>query len=146
MPANAITTTDAGNAQRFARDHGVRLAFEMHPGFVVYNPATLLRLRDACGADGEAIGANLDPSHLFWQGIDLEAAIPELGRAGAIFHVHAKDTAILRPAAVNGVLDTVPLGDVAARRVSSGRWATPPGSSGDASSSPSGWLATTSSR
>jgi sugar phosphate isomerase/epimerase len=97
---------------RFAADHGVRLAFEMHPGFVVYNPATLLRLRDACG---EAIGANLDPSHLFWQGIDLEAAIPELGRAGALFHVHAKDTAILRPAAINGVLDTVPLGDVGHR-------------------------------
>src|SRR5579859_6129969 len=61
-----------------ARQHGVRLGFEMHPGFVVYNPATLLRLREACG---EAIGANLDPSHLFWQGIDIEAAIAELGKA-----------------------------------------------------------------
>ena len=57
--------------------HGVRLGFEMHPGFVVYNPRTLLRLRDACG---EAIGANLDPSHLFWQGIDVETAIAELGQ------------------------------------------------------------------
>jgi sugar phosphate isomerase/epimerase len=97
----------------FAAQHGVRLGFEMHPGFVVYNPRTLLRLREACG---EAIGANLDPSHLFWQGIDIETAIEELGKAGAIYHTHAKDTAIhARNAALNGVLDTVPLGDVAHR-------------------------------
>jgi sugar phosphate isomerase/epimerase len=97
----------------FAAQHGVRLGFEMHPGFVVYNPRTLLRLREACG---EAIGANLDPSHLFWQGIDIETAIAELGRAGAIFHTHAKDTAIhARNTALNGVLDTVPLGDVGHR-------------------------------
>ena len=92
---------------------GIRLGLEMHPGFVVYNPRTLLRLREACG---ESIGANLDPSHLFWQGIDIETAIAELGREGAIFHVHAKDTAIHpRNAALNGVLDTVPLGNVGDR-------------------------------
>jgi sugar phosphate isomerase/epimerase len=96
----------------FAAAHGVRLGFEMHPGFVVYNVASLLRLRDACG---EAIGANLDPSHLFWQGVDLEAAIAELGRHGAIFHTHAKDTALLAPARINGVLDTVPLGEPSRR-------------------------------
>jgi len=97
----------------FATQHGVKLGFEMHPGFVVHNPRTLLRLRDACG---EAIGANLDPSHLFWQGIDVETAIAELGRHGAIFHTHAKDTALnSRNAALNGVLDTVPMGDVANR-------------------------------
>jgi len=91
----------------------IRLGFEMHPGFVVYNPRTLLRLRAACG---EAIGANLDPSHLFWQGIEIEAAIAELGREGAIFHVHAKDTAIHpRNTAMNGVLDTIPLGEVGNR-------------------------------
>ena len=97
----------------FAAEHGVRLGFEMHPGFVVYNPATLLRLRERCG---ETIGANLDPSHLFWQGIDIETAIAELGQAGAIFHTHAKDTAIhARNASLNGVLDTVPLSDVGRR-------------------------------
>jgi sugar phosphate isomerase/epimerase len=91
----------------------IRLGFEMHPGFVVYNPRTLLRLRAACG---EAIGANLDPSHLFWQGIDIETAIAELGREGAIFHTHAKDTAIhVRNTARNGVLDTIPLSRVAER-------------------------------
>jgi sugar phosphate isomerase/epimerase len=97
------------DAASFAVAHHVRIAFEMHPGFVVYNPATLLRLRDACGEAGAAVGANLDPSHLFWQGVDLEAAIRALGAARAIFHVHAKDTALLPPAAVNGVLDTAPL-------------------------------------
>jgi sugar phosphate isomerase/epimerase len=97
----------------FAGAHGVRLGFEMHPGFVVYNPATLLRLRAACG---DAIGANLDPSHLFWQGIDVETAIATLGAEGAIVHTHAKDTAIHpRNAALNGVLDTVPLGEVGRR-------------------------------
>jgi sugar phosphate isomerase/epimerase len=97
----------------FASAHGVRLAFEMHPGFVVYTPATLLRLRRAVG---EGIGANLDPSHLVWQGIDPVVAIRELGRAGALFHVHAKDTArnedeIRR----RGVLDTIPMSDAADR-------------------------------
>jgi sugar phosphate isomerase/epimerase len=97
----------------FAAAHGIRLGFEMHPGFVVHNPRTLLRLRDACG---ESVGANLDPSHLFWQGIDVEHAIDELGRAGAIFHTHAKDTALHpRNAPLNGVLDTVPMGRVTER-------------------------------
>lgn len=96
-----------------AASRKLRLGFEMHPGFVVYNPVTLLRLREACG---ESVGANLDPSHLFWQGIDLEVAIAELGRAGAIFHTHAKDTAINpRNAALNGVLDTVPMAEVGRR-------------------------------
>mgnify|MGYP000011746095 CR=1 FL=1 len=86
----------------FCRKHGVRIALEMHPGFVVYNAGTLLKLRAAAG---EEIGANFDPSHLFWQGCDPIAAVHALG--GAIFHVHAKDTRI-NPytTAVNGVLDT----------------------------------------
>jgi sugar phosphate isomerase/epimerase len=98
-------------AGAFASEHGVRLGFEMHPGFVVYNPRTLLRLR----ADvGEVIGANLDPSHLFWQGIDPIAAIRDL--AGAIHHVHAKDTAMdTYNVARNGVLDLEPYDDVANR-------------------------------
>ena len=56
----------------FAAKHGVRVAIEMHPGFVVYNPASLLRLRAAAG---DNLGANFDPSHLFWQGIDPVEAI-----------------------------------------------------------------------
>ena len=97
----------------FAEQHGVKVALEMHPGFVVYNPETLLRLR---GAAGSAIGANFDPSHLFWQGIDAVEAIKALGRERAIFHVHAKDTYI-DPAntRVNGVLDTKDYGRIAER-------------------------------
>jgi sugar phosphate isomerase/epimerase len=98
-------------AGQFAVDHGVRLGFEMHPGFVVYNPKTLLRLRSEVG---EVIGANLDPSHLFWQGIDPIAAIREL--ASAIYHVHAKDTALdAYNVARNGVLDLERYDDVANR-------------------------------
>jgi sugar phosphate isomerase/epimerase len=99
------------SAGAFASEHGVRLGFEMHPGFVVYNPKTLLRLRSEVG---DMIGANLDPSHLFWQGIDPIAAIRDL--AGAIYHVHAKDTA-LDPynVARNGVLDLERYDDVANR-------------------------------
>ena len=78
------------------------VAFEMHPGFCVYNPETLLRLREAVG---EEIGANFDPSHLIWQGMDPVAAIRAL--SGAIYHVHAKDTKVdALNTARNGVLDT----------------------------------------
>lgn len=98
-------------AGAFAQEHGVKLAFEMHPGFLVYNPETLLRLRNAVGP---VIGANYDPSHLFWQGIEPTASIRAL--AGAIHHVHAKDT-FVDPSnvAVNGVLDTKPYSDLANR-------------------------------
>jgi sugar phosphate isomerase/epimerase len=74
---------------KFAADHGVKIAIEAHPGYVVYSPETMLRLREACGPN---IGCNYDPSHMFWQGIDPIHAIRVLG--GAIFHVHAKDTQI----------------------------------------------------
>lgn len=88
----------------FAREHGVKICLEMHPGFVVYNPETLLRLREAAG---ETIGANFDPSHLFWQGINPLEAIRKLGEA--IYHVHAKDTRIdASNTSVNGVLDLKP--------------------------------------
>jgi sugar phosphate isomerase/epimerase len=98
-------------AASFAKSHGItRVAFEMHPGFVVYNPETLLRLRSAVGPE---IGANLDPSHLFWQGIDVVEAIKALGQEDAIFHFHAKDTYVdRRNVAVNGVLDTKHYGRV----------------------------------
>jgi sugar phosphate isomerase/epimerase len=89
---------------KFAADHGVKVAIEMHPGFVVYNPETLLRLR---AITGPSVGANLDPSHLFWQGIDPIGAVRVLG--DAIHYVHAKDTQ-LYPANMprTGVLDTKP--------------------------------------
>lgn len=77
-------------AAKFAREHGIhKLALEMHPNFVVYNPKTLLRLREAVG---EEIGANCDLSHLFWQQCDAVEVIHMLGKQGAIFHAHMKDT------------------------------------------------------
>ena len=87
----------------FAKNHGVtKIAFEMHPGFCVYNPETLLRMREAVG---DVIGANFDPSHLIWQGIDPVAAIRAL--EGAIYHFHAKDTKLDKyNVAKFGVLDT----------------------------------------
>lgn len=77
---------------KFAREHGVhRIALEMHPNFMVYNPRTLLRLREAVG---EEIGANNDLSHLFWQGCNPVEVIHFLGKQGAIFHAHMKDTVL----------------------------------------------------
>ncbi len=90
-------------AGAFALAHNVpHIAFEMHPGFCVYNPETLLRLRREVG---DVIGANFDPSHLIWQGMDPVAAVREL--KGAIYHFHAKDTKVDKyNTARNGVLDT----------------------------------------
>ena len=79
-------------AVKYARDHGIRrIALEMHPNFMVYNPLTLLKLRDAVG---EEIGANNDLSHLFWQGCNPVEVIRMLGKQGAIYHAHMKDTVL----------------------------------------------------
>jgi sugar phosphate isomerase/epimerase len=92
------------DAAKYSREHGVkRLALEMHPNFAVYNPRTLMKLREAVG---EEIGANNDLSHLFWQGCDPVEVIHFLGKQGAIFHAHMKDT-VFFPENVNkyGVLN-----------------------------------------
>jgi sugar phosphate isomerase/epimerase len=92
---------------KFAADHGVRIAIEMHPGFLVYSPETMLRLRAEAG---DAVGCNYDPSHLFWQRIDPIEAVRILNKA--IFHVHAKDTKIFDSNCnKTGVLDTKPYVD-----------------------------------
>jgi sugar phosphate isomerase/epimerase len=89
----------------YARDQGVeRICLELHGYQNVYSVATLQRLRDAVG---EAVGANLDPSHLMWMGADPLAAARALG--DAVYYVHAKDTLInTEIAGVNGVIDTTP--------------------------------------
>jgi len=86
------------------KDNGVKYAFEIHPGFVVYNTETMLKLRSACG---DSLGVNFDPSHLFWQGMKPVECVKAL--AGAIYHVHAKDS-IVDPTntSVNGVNDAKP--------------------------------------
>ncbi len=97
---------------KFAKANGVKMiCFEMHPGFSVHNPEALMRLREAVG---DIIGANFDPSHLWWQGMDPAAAIRYLGKA--IFHFHAKDVKIdPYNTAKNGVLDTKSYTDEANR-------------------------------
>ncbi|PTX94785.1 xylose isomerase [Verrucomicrobia bacterium LW23] len=95
-----------------AKSHGInQICLEMHPGFVVYNGETLLKLRNAVGP---VIGANFDPSHLFWQGIDPVRSLRDL--KGAIYHVHAKDTRVYEENSLrNGVLDTKPYSQEADR-------------------------------
>jgi sugar phosphate isomerase/epimerase len=89
---------------KFAVEHGVKIAIEMHPGFVVYSPEGMLRLRSIAGP---SIGCNFDPSHLFWQNIDPIAAVRVL--KDCIFHVHAKDTQMYSANLPRtGVLDTKP--------------------------------------
>ncbi|MCD1266997.1 TIM barrel protein [Shinella sp. AETb1-6] len=76
-----------------AKEYGVeRIALELHGNQYVYNVPSLLKLRSAIGP---VVGANLDPSHLFWMGADPLVAAEALGEA--IFHVHAKDTMLNAP-------------------------------------------------
>lgn len=91
-------------AGKYIEDQGVKFAFEMHPGMLVYNVETMLKLRDAVGP---VLGCNFDPSHLFWNGVDAVAAIRKL--AGAIYHVHGKDCYVDNlNIAVNGCNDNKP--------------------------------------
>ena len=121
-----------------AANEGVKIAFEAHPGFSAYNPETILKLHAVGSPLGSAgvspasggispansgsigvppvrsnLGANLDPSHFFWQGIDPVESARILGDAGCIFHVHGKDCGIdphnMRR---NGGLDTKNYGDL----------------------------------
>ena len=86
---------------RACRSAGVKVAIEMHPNFVVYNPETMMRLRALAP---NVIGCNFDPSHMFWQGVDVVSAIRTLG--DSIYHVHAKDCRLdAANVAKNGVLD-----------------------------------------
>ncbi|MFC7142669.1 sugar phosphate isomerase/epimerase family protein [Halosimplex aquaticum] len=89
-----------------AADHDVKVAIEMHPNMLVYEPTGMLELRERTN---EYIGANFDPSHLFWQGIDITEAIRFLGEEDAVHHFHAKDTKVYEAnSRVKGVLDTEP--------------------------------------
>ncbi|MCT7666144.1 sugar phosphate isomerase/epimerase family protein [Shinella kummerowiae] len=95
-----------------AKDCGVeRIALELHGNQCVYNVPSLLKLRSAVGP---VIGANLDPSHLFWMGADPLVAAEALG--DAIFHVHAKDTMLNAPVqATTSLLENGSLMNIPAR-------------------------------
>ena len=87
--------------QARAADADVKVALEMHPHNLVYNPATMERL--ATEINATHVGAEMDPSHLFWQGIDPTLAVKSLG--DLVYNAAAKDTRINPAAKVNGVLD-----------------------------------------
>lgn len=95
-----------------ARDAGIeQIALELHAHQCVHNVPSLMALREAVGP---VIGANLDPSHLFWMGADPIAAAGALGEA--IYHVHASDCLInAAQKAVGGLLETRARMDVAGR-------------------------------
>jgi sugar phosphate isomerase/epimerase len=87
--------------QAFAADHDVKVCLEMHPGNVVFNPRTMVRL--ATEINATHIGAEMDPSHLFWQGIDPTEATKSLG--SLVYNAAAKDTRINPAAKINGTID-----------------------------------------
>ncbi|MFC4990035.1 sugar phosphate isomerase/epimerase family protein [Saliphagus infecundisoli] len=97
----------------FADDHEINVAVEMHPNMLVHEPHGLLKLREATN---DRIGANVDPSHLYWQGISIPDTIRLLGEENAIHHFHAKDTKVYdEQVRTHGVLDTQSYADVAER-------------------------------
>lgn len=98
---------------KLAEELDVKVAIELHGGFLLHTPYTMLKLREATS---KHIGVNFDPSHLWWQGIDPVAAVKILGEAGAIFHFHAKDI-YMDQDNINmyGVTDMQPYGDVKSR-------------------------------
>lgn len=96
-----------------AENSGVKIGIELHGGFLCHTPYTMLKLRDAAG---KAIGCNLDPSHMWWQGIDPVGAIKILGKAGALYHFHAKDTYLDQDNInMHGLTDMQPYNDVQTR-------------------------------
>jgi len=108
---NEVTIPYWLEAAKFANDHGIKIAFEMHPGMLVYNVDTMVRLRQAVGP---VLGCNFDPSHLFWNGVDPVAAIRKLN--DAIFHVHGKDVySDPLNVSVNGCNDNKPYDRIADR-------------------------------
>jgi sugar phosphate isomerase/epimerase len=86
----------------FAKDNGVKLAFENCPMIfsydewpgghnIAYSPYVWRRIIEAWNGE---VGMNYDPSHLVWQMIDQARFIREF--APHIRHVHAKDLMIDR--------------------------------------------------
>ncbi len=85
-----------------AREHGVKVALELHPQNLVFNSADIRKLVELTGATN--IGVEMDASHLFWQQMDPIAVVRELGPL--IFHAAAKDVRVNpETAALYGVLD-----------------------------------------
>jgi sugar phosphate isomerase/epimerase len=97
-----VAATFWAEMDALARANDVRVAIEMHPHNLVFSPVTLRKLVDMVGATN--VGAEMDPSHLMWQGMDVVACIRWLG--DLVFHAAAKDAAIQPGVDIRGVLDT----------------------------------------
>ena len=77
---------------QYAEDKGVKVAMEMHGGYSVHTPYTAIKMRKETGC--KSLGANLDPSHMWWQGIDPVKAVRYLSEEDCLFYFHAKDAMI----------------------------------------------------
>jgi sugar phosphate isomerase/epimerase len=86
---------------KIAGDHGVKVALELHPQNIVFNPAGIRELVERTEAVN--LGVEMDASHLFWQQMDPVAVVQDLGPL--TFHAAAKDVKVNPAAAVYGVLD-----------------------------------------
>ncbi|MFM6967966.1 MAG: sugar phosphate isomerase/epimerase family protein [Microbacteriaceae bacterium] len=96
-----IAATFWREVDQLCRDLDVKVALELHPQNVVFNPATIQELVERSGATH--IGVELDASHLFWQQMDPVAVVDYLG--DLVFHAAAKDIRINPHVQIQGVLD-----------------------------------------
>jgi sugar phosphate isomerase/epimerase len=88
-------------ADALAAELGVKIALELHPQNLVFNPSTLRELIDRTNATN--IGAELDASHLFWQQMDPIRVARDLGPL--VYQAALKDVRINSHVAIEGVLD-----------------------------------------
>jgi sugar phosphate isomerase/epimerase len=90
-----------GPVAHAAEQRGLRLAFENWMGLggrLPFNPTNMGGSPDTWDAwfravPSRALGLEFDPSHLYWQGIDVLRALHEY--KDRVYHVHAKDTEML---------------------------------------------------
>lgn len=80
------------NMGKYAEDKGVKIAMELHGGYSVHSPYTMIKMREE--TECKSIGGNLDPSHMWWQGINPAKAVRYLSEKDCLFHFHAKDAFI----------------------------------------------------
>jgi sugar phosphate isomerase/epimerase len=90
-----------GEVDKLAAELDVKVALELHPQNLVFNPPTMRELIERTGATH--IGVELDASHLFWQWMDPTEVVKNLG--SLVYHAAAKDVRINPEAAIYGVLD-----------------------------------------
>lgn len=96
-----IATAFWREVDREARDLDVKVALELHPQNLVFNPPTIRELIERTSSTN--IGVELDASHLFWQQMDPIAVVRDLGEI--VVHAAAKDVRINPSVQIYGVLD-----------------------------------------